>query len=74
MVCVSQISLTDEKLQVLETILPVVIRFCISINFYVVCLQSMEIYPTCIRQTGISIGTIVSNAVGVLGPYIVYLV
>lgn len=49
-------------------------RFCVSITFYVVNLQAMEIYPTCLRQTGISTSIIASNAVGVLGPYIILLV
>ncbi|XP_026477381.1 carcinine transporter-like [Ctenocephalides felis] len=48
-------------------------RFCISITFYVVNLQAMEIYPTCLRQTGISTSVIVSNAMGVLGPFIILL-
>lgn len=66
--------ISDESLQNLVSLLAVVMKFCISITFYVVNLQAMETYPTCLRQTGISIGTIVSNALGVLGPYIVYLV
>lgn len=33
----------------------------------------METYPTCLRQTGIAIGSISGNAIGVLGPYIVHL-
>lgn len=54
--------------------LGVLVKLCISITFFVVNLQSMEIYPTCLRQTGISIGSIVANSLGVSGPYIVYLV
>lgn len=54
--------------------LSVVIKLCISITFFAVYLQSIETYPTCLRQTGISLGMIASNAVGVVGPYIVYLV
>lgn len=34
----------------------------------------METYPTCLRQTGISIGSIVANIIGMVGPYIVLLV
>jgi hypothetical protein len=33
----------------------------------------MEIYPTCLRQSGLAAGTIVANTLAVFGPYIVYL-
>jgi hypothetical protein len=54
--------------------LSVFIKFCISINLFVVNLQGMETYPTCLRQTGLSFGTIIGSSFGILGPYIVYLV
>lgn len=50
------------------------IKFFVSINFYISNLQAMETYPTCLRQTGISIGSIVANIFGMMGPYIVLLV
>ncbi|XP_067618645.1 beta-alanine transporter-like isoform X2 [Eurosta solidaginis] len=49
------------------------IKFLNALTFYTVSLQSMELYPTCIRQTGIALSTIVSNAFGILAPYILYL-
>ena len=52
----------------------VLIKFFISINLYISGLQAMETYPTCLRQTGISIGSIVSNLLGMVGPYVVLLV
>lgn len=36
-------------------------------------LQGMEVYPTCLRQTGLSLGNIVANSVGMIAPYMVYL-
>lgn len=33
----------------------------------------MEVYPTCLRQTGLSLGNIVANAIGMVAPYMVYL-
>lgn len=33
----------------------------------------MEIYPTCLRQSGISIGAICANSLGIFGPYVIYL-
>ncbi|CRK88958.1 CLUMA_CG002518, isoform A [Clunio marinus] len=53
--------------------LVVFVKFCCSITFFAVNLQSMEIYPTCLRQSGISIGSICANSLGVFGPYVVYL-
>jgi MFS transporter, OCT family, solute carrier family 22 (organic cation transporter), member 4/5 len=55
------------------TVLVVAIKFCSSITFFAVNLQAMEIYPTCLRQSGISIGAIVANCFGVFGPYVVFL-
>ncbi|KAG8230553.1 hypothetical protein J437_LFUL010154 [Ladona fulva] len=48
-------------------------KFCVSLSFYTLYLQSLEIYPTCIRQTGSAAGVITGSAFGVLAPYIVYL-
>lgn len=58
----------------ITNLLTIVVKFCTSISFFAIYLQSMETYPTCLRQTGISLGMIASNAFGVLGPYIVLLV
>jgi OCT family organic cation transporter-like MFS transporter 4/5 len=55
------------------TILVVFIKFCTSITFFAVNLQSMEVYPTCLRQSGIAVGSIVANTLAVSGPYIVHL-
>jgi hypothetical protein len=60
--------------EMVSIVLSVFIKLCISINFYVVNLQSMETYPTCLRQTGISFGNIIGSSFGILGPYVVYLV
>lgn len=49
------------------------IKMASSITWFAVNLQAMEIYPTCLRQSGISVGSIAGNAVGIFGPYIVYL-
>jgi OCT family organic cation transporter-like MFS transporter 4/5 len=68
------LTIKDPEYEMIPVALSVFIKFCISINFFVVNLQSMETYPTCLRQTGISFGGIVGSSLGVLGPYIVYLV
>uniref|UniRef100_A0A7G3AZI8 Putative synaptic vesicle transporter svop n=1 Tax=Lutzomyia longipalpis TaxID=7200 RepID=A0A7G3AZI8_LUTLO len=51
----------------------VFVKMMIMINFFAIGLQSMETYPTCIRQTGNSVSVIIANGFGVLGPYIVHL-
>nr|AAN71178.1 GH14589p [Drosophila melanogaster] len=49
------------------------IKFLNALTFFTVNLQCLEIYPTCMRQTGVALGTILANAIGVLAPYLVYL-
>lgn len=55
------------------TSMVVFVKFCSSITFFAVNLQAMEIYPTCLRQSGISIGAICANSLGIFGPYVVFL-
>nr|CAD7200912.1 unnamed protein product [Timema douglasi] len=50
-----------------------VTKMCITVPYYVVFLQAMETYPTSVRQTGTSLGSLASSGIGMLGPYIVYL-
>lgn len=64
----------DPSLHVYTSTLTVIIRFCISVSFFVMMIQGVEIFPTCLRQTGIALGVILGNAFGILGPYVVYLV
>ncbi|XP_046805786.1 solute carrier family 22 member 21-like [Lucilia cuprina] len=49
------------------------IKFLNALTFFTATLQGMEIYPTCMRQTGCAFGTILANSAGVLSPYLVYL-
>ncbi|XP_066998143.2 carcinine transporter isoform X2 [Anabrus simplex] len=51
----------------------VFIRFCTTIVNYIGYLQSMEMYPTCIRQTGTAVGNVAAGGLAIIGPYIVYL-
>lgn len=55
-------------------ILITLVKLTLTTSFYVVWLRTIEIYPTCVRQTGTSIGGTVSNIIGITGPYIIYLV
>uniref|UniRef100_A0A182W0H0 Major facilitator superfamily (MFS) profile domain-containing protein n=1 Tax=Anopheles minimus TaxID=112268 RepID=A0A182W0H0_9DIPT len=55
------------------TMLAIVVKFFVCITYFALYLQSVELYPTSLRQTGTSFGIIVSNVFGAVGPYIVYL-
>lgn len=37
------------------------IKFCSSITFFAVNLQAMEVYPTCLRQSGLAVGSIIAS-------------
>ncbi|KAJ8895562.1 hypothetical protein PR048_000898 [Dryococelus australis] len=50
-----------------------VVKLTVTIASYSGYLQAMEVFPTCIRQTGCSMGSLVSGLLGTLGPYIIYL-
>lgn len=63
----------DPEYETLTIASVVFAKFCGGIVFFSVNLQSMEIYPTVLRQSGIAIGAISANALGVFGPYIIFL-
>lgn len=74
MICLPVIALVkSSEYEAYTTILVISIKFFTSISFFAVNLQSMEIYPTCLRQSGISIGAICANSLGVFGPYVIFL-
>lgn len=52
----------------------VAVKFWTAITFFSVYLQGSEMYPTCLRQTGLAMGAIGSNLTAALSPYIAYLV
>lgn len=48
-------------------------RLTITVSYYIINLFNMELYPTCLRQTGMSLGNVVSGGAGAIAPYILYL-
>ncbi|XP_037729815.1 carcinine transporter [Drosophila subpulchrella] len=64
---------TDERYERMMIYLATFIKFLNALTFFTANLQCLEIYPTCMRQTGVALGTILANAIGVLAPYLVYL-
>lgn len=72
--CIVIVSIVQDSEQTaLLTVFVVFVKFCCSITFFAVNLQGMEIYPTCLRQSGISVGAICANSLGIFGPYVVYM-
>ncbi|KDR09584.1 hypothetical protein L798_00320, partial [Zootermopsis nevadensis] len=57
----------------LTTAMVAFVKFCFTITYYVVHLVAVETYPTCVRQTGTSLGAVMGSSMGILGPYIVFL-
>lgn len=48
-------------------------KFCITASFLTLYMQGSELYPTCLRATGISFSSTVSAVLGILCPYIIFL-
>lgn len=49
------------------------IKFLNAAAFFTAALQNMEIYPTCVRQTGNAFGCSLGNTAGAIAPYLIYL-
>lgn len=64
---------TDPKYESAMIYAATFMKFLNGLAFFTANLQAMEMYPTCLRQTGISLGVFITNVVGVLSPYFVYL-
>jgi hypothetical protein len=65
---------SEPNLQDVSAVVVIFIKFCVTITNFVCYLQGMEIFPTCLRQTGMSFANLAGNVAGVLAPYVVYLV
>lgn len=57
----------------LVTVLSALAKLVGCITFFSLNVQSMEIFPTCLRQTGVGFCSMCTALFGVVGPYIVYL-
>ncbi|XP_021937633.1 carcinine transporter-like isoform X2 [Zootermopsis nevadensis] len=68
------ITVVHEHLLWLLVAMVLVVKLSLTVAAYSSYLQCMELYPTCLRQTGTSVGFLIANALGALGPYIVYLI
>ncbi|XP_072942106.1 solute carrier family 22 member 1-like [Epargyreus clarus] len=55
------------------TILNIIIRMSNSVSYYAANLFAMELYPTCLRQSGLALGNVFASLGSVMAPYILYL-
>ena len=49
-------------------------KFCTSLTFVVLYMQTAELYPTCIRSFGTGASSLVGIGAGALSPFILQLV
>ncbi|KAJ8722643.1 hypothetical protein PYW07_003823 [Mythimna separata] len=59
--------------QWLGTSLVIINRLTITVSYYIIDLLNFELYPTCLRQTGMALGNVVSGGAGSLAPYVLHL-
>ncbi|CAH2073708.1 unnamed protein product, partial [Iphiclides podalirius] len=48
-------------------------RLTTTMSYSIINIFNMELYPTCIRQSGMSLGNLFSSAGSALAPYVLYL-
>ncbi|XP_065157057.1 organic cation transporter 1-like [Atheta coriaria] len=65
--------INDPSMTLAVNALCVFMKFSLALSYFTVNLQALEIYPTCIRQTGSAIGIIFASSLGTLVPYIINL-
>lgn len=74
LICIPTILIVqDSTHETLILIFAIFVKFCASVSIFAVNIIAVEIYPTCLRQSGMSIGIICTNLLGILGPYVVHL-
>lgn len=60
--------------ETLDMFLVITNRASITVSYYLINLLNMELYPTCLRQSGMSLGNLVSSGASAIAPYVIYLV
>ncbi|KAJ0180604.1 hypothetical protein K1T71_004008 [Dendrolimus kikuchii] len=66
-------SLTWISSGTVTTCLVILNKLSLTVTFYVINLFNMELYPTSIRQSGMSLGNLISGGGNALAPYVMYL-
>ncbi|XP_049955706.1 solute carrier family 22 member 7-like isoform X1 [Schistocerca serialis cubense] len=65
-------SITVSSPQWVITTSSLFIQFCNQASLSLTNLQSMEIHPTCVRQTSVAMEYMLSNAISCVAPYVAY--
>ncbi|XP_049845748.1 solute carrier family 22 member 8-like [Schistocerca gregaria] len=65
-------SITVSSPQWVITTSSLFIQFCNQASLSLTNLQSMEIHPTCVRQTSVAMEYMLSNAINCVAPYVAY--
>ncbi|KAL4705771.1 hypothetical protein ACJJTC_006552 [Scirpophaga incertulas] len=47
-------------------------RLCITVAYYAIYLCNMELYPTCLRQSGMALGNVFSSGACAFAAYLIY--
>ncbi|XP_059057002.1 solute carrier family 22 member 3 isoform X2 [Achroia grisella] len=55
------------------TTLTILTRLATATSYYVIYLFNMELYPTCLRQSGMSLGNLLASGGGAIAPYLLYI-
>ncbi|XP_075992841.1 organic cation transporter protein [Anticarsia gemmatalis] len=61
------------KNELFNTILSVTNRSSMTVSYYIINLLNMELYPTCLRQSGMSLSNVISGGASAFGSYVLYL-
>lgn len=68
---IQMIIVVEVSNEIYELILAMCIKFFVCVSFCTIILQGMEVYPTCVRQTGTSFVLIIGTLCTTTGPYII---
>jgi len=66
--------LIDPSRKALITLMSLLAKFLTAASYMIIYIQSAELYPTTLRSQGMGISTTIGAAVGIVVPYITYLV
>jgi len=63
----------DRGVGIAISVLCMLIKFNIAATFLVAYIQALEIFPTCIRQSGVGLCSTISQIISIAGPYVIFL-
>ncbi|CAH0553497.1 unnamed protein product [Brassicogethes aeneus] len=65
--------IADQQYQLLVSIISMVLKLSISIVYYVISLQTMEVFPTSVRQRGAGFGFLAGSILSISAPSLIHL-